>query len=203
MKSGIVANVVRDVDRFAANEFLHDYFGRLHEATALTPAIVDRLLETRKLWLATKEQGGKVVFVGNGGSAGIASHLAIDLAKNGNVPAACFNDGGMITCLANDYGFDNWIRHAVRQNCSSLDTLVAISSSGASKNILNAVEEALERGLKVVTLSGFKSGNPLSHTGHVNFWVNSRAYNIVETVHQFLMMSVIDMIIGNAEYPAS
>jgi hypothetical protein len=55
----------------------------------------------------------------------------------------------------------------------------------------------------VITLSGMSADNPLRKLGDVNYWADSRSYNIVETAHQFWMMAVIDLIIGRAEYPAS
>ncbi len=183
--------------------FLTDYFARLQEANALGDSLMDKVAATRDAFTAAKEAGGKVAIVGNGGSAGIAAHIAIDLAKNGRVPAVCFNDAAQITCLANDYGFENWLAHAVRMNLRKGDVLVAISSSGKSPNILNAVGAARDLGLSVVTLSGFLPDNPLRALGDINFWADSRAYNIVETVHQFWLMSVIDLIIGKAEYAAS
>lgn len=184
-------------------QFLTDYFDRLTRVNALDDGLVEKIAATRDIFLAVKQQGGRVAVIGNGGSAGIASHIAIDLAKNGKVPATCFNDGAQITCLANDYGFENWLAHAVRMNLRAGDALVAISSSGKSPNILNGVKAAKELGLKVVTLSGFLPENPLRALGDVNFWADSRAYNIVETAHQFWLMSVIDLIIGKAEYSAN
>ncbi|WP_027574044.1 SIS domain-containing protein [Bradyrhizobium sp. WSM1743] len=183
--------------------FLDDYVGRLHRATALDDDVLAGISATRALWLRTREQGGRVIFIGNGGSSGIASHLAIDLSKNAAVPALCFSDASMMSCLANDYGFDDWIAHAVRLNACAGDCLVAISSSGRSKNILNAVAQARTMKLDVITLSGMSADNPLRDLGDVNFFVDSRSYNIVETTHQFWMMAAIDLVIGRAEYPAS
>ena len=183
--------------------FLADYFERLRQVNVLDADLVAAIAATRDMFAAAKQAGGKVAVIGNGGSAGIAAHIAIDLAKNGKVTAVCFNEAAQITCLANDYGFENWLAHAVHMNLRSGDVLVAISSSGKSPNILNAVKAARELGLKVVTLSGFLPDNPLRQTGDVNFWADSRAYNIVETAHQFWLMSVIDLIIGKAEYSAN
>ena len=183
--------------------FLDDYVGRLHRVITVDADVCAQITATRAIWLETRERGGRVTFIGNGGSAGIASHLAIDLAKNAGVPATCFNDASAITCLANDYGYEEWLAHAVRLNARPADCLVAISVSGRSKNILNAVAKARDMELKVVTLSGMTSDNPLRSLGDVNYWVDSRSYNIVETAHQFWMMAVIDLIIGRAEYPAS
>jgi phosphoheptose isomerase len=144
-----------------------------------------------------------VIFIGNGGSAAIASHLAIDLSKNASLPAICFSDASLMTCLANDFGFEQWLAQALRINARAGDCLVAISSSGRSKNILNAVAQARAMQLEVITLSGMSADNPLRALGDLNFWVDSNSYNIIETAHQFWMMAVIDLIIGRAEYPAS
>lgn len=182
--------------------FLADYFGLLHAGAQLSEALVADLAFIRDMWLETNRAGGKIIFLGNGGSAGIASHLAIDLSKNGGLTATCFNDAAMLTCLANDYGYEHMFAHAVRIYGGPNDTVVAISSSGKSPNILNACDMAKSMGMKLVTLSGMSPTNPLRTKGDVNLWLESRAYNIVETIHQFWMMSVIDLIIGTAEYPA-
>lgn len=183
--------------------FLDDYIGRLHRVITTDDALFAQIAATRATWLRTRERGGRVIFIGNGGSAGIASHLTIDLSKNAAIPSLCFNDASLITCLANDYGFEAWISHAVRLNARAEDCLVAISSSGRSKNIINAVAMAREIGLEVITLSGMSADNPLRKLGDINYWADSRSYNIVETAHQFWMMAVIDLIIGRPEYAAS
>jgi D-sedoheptulose 7-phosphate isomerase len=190
-------------ERVDDRSFLEDYVRRLHCATAVDEDVFARIGAVRTTWLRTRERGGRVVFIGNGGSAGIASHLATDLSKNGGVPALCFSDASLMTCLANDFGFDQWLAHALRLNARTGDCLVAISSSGRSKNILNAVAQARRMKLDVITLSGMKADNPLRRLGAVNFWVDSHSYNIVETTHQFWMMAAIDLIVGDAEYPAA
>ena len=187
----------------ADQSFLDDYFGRLLRHIGPNAELFDQIARTRDLLLDMRERGGKAIIVGNGGSSGIASHLAIDLAKNGKVPANCFGDAAQITCLANDYGFENWLAAAIRMNGKPDDALIAISSSGKSANILNGVAAAREMGMSVVTLSGFSADNPLRQRGDINFWIDSKAYNIVETAHQFWMMSVIDLIIGRAEYSSN
>ena len=164
---------VRD-DQTVADEkaFIDDYVGRLHRATAVDDDVVAGISATRAIWLRAREQGGRVIFIGvfiigNGGSAGIASHLAIDLTKNASVPALCFSDASMMSCLANDFGFEDWIAHALRLSARAGDCLVAISSSGQSKNILRAVEQARTMRLDVITLSGMNADNPLRELGDI------------------------------------
>ena len=74
-----------------------------------------------------------------------------------------------------------------------------ISSSGASPNVVTAARRARERGLTVVTLSGFDSANPLRALGDLNLWVNSRSYNIVETTHQSWLLAGLDHILSKGE----
>ena len=86
--------------------------------------------------------GNKLVFFGNGGSAAIASHMGTDYSKNGNVRALALNDSSMLTCLGNDLGFDRVFAKQIDLHARSDDVVVAISSSGSSANILNAVQGA-------------------------------------------------------------
>ena len=115
------------------------------------------------------DAGNKIMFVGNGGSAGICSHLAIDFSKNGGLRAMAFNDPSALTCLGNDLGYENVFAKQVEFHGRGGDLLVAISSSGRSPNILNAVKAARKINCKVVTFSGFTEDNSLRSVGDVNF----------------------------------
>ncbi len=138
----------------------------------------------------------KVMFVGNGGSAGIAGHMAIDFSKNGGVRSLTFNDASSLTCLGNDLGYDQVFAKQVEMLGAEGDVLIAISSSGESKNILNAVNAARARGCFVVTLSGFSAGNALRKAGDVNFFVEAGAYGFVETAHQAILHAILDTAMG-------
>jgi len=170
--------------------------------TALFSDNTAELTAIKNLWIKTKEQGGKVIFAGNGGSAAMASHLAVDLTKNGKLRAINFNEADLITCFANDYGYDNWVARAIDHYHDANDSVVLISSSGQSKNIINAAVYAKKMNLPVVTFSGFKSDNPLRQLGDINIWVDSRAYNIIEMSHHIWLLAIVDLIIGSAEYSA-
>jgi D-sedoheptulose 7-phosphate isomerase len=136
------------------------------------------------------------MFIGNGGSAGIASHLAIDYSKNGSLRAMAFNDAAALTCLSNDLGYDRVFSEQIALHARPGDLLVAISSSGASANILNAVKTARAAGVSIVTLSGFSPENPLRRTGDVNFFVRSNAYGFVEVAHLAVCHAVLDIELG-------
>ena len=116
-------------------------------------------------------QGNKIIFAGNGGSAEIASHMATDYSKNGGLRAWAMNDGSMLTCLANDYGYEQVFSKQIEFHGRSGDVLVAISSSGQSANILAAVSAARKLGCTVLTLSGFKPDNALRKTGDMNLYL--------------------------------
>jgi D-sedoheptulose 7-phosphate isomerase len=140
--------------------------------------------------------GNKIIFVGNGGSAGIASHLAIDFSKNGGLRSLAFNDASALTCLGNDLGYENVFAKQLDFHARPGDLLIAISSSGKSPNILNAVKAARAHGCKVVTFSGFTEANDLRKSGDVNFYVRSGEYGFVEVAHLALCHAVLDIDMG-------
>ena len=122
--------------------------------------------------------------------------------KNAKIPSISFNDPSIITCYANDFGFERWMSKTIELSITKKDVIVLISSSGRSQNILNAAKIANKKKIKLITLSGMSRKNKLRKMGIVNFWVRSNSYNVIETAHQFYMMAVIDLIIGKAEYKA-
>jgi D-sedoheptulose 7-phosphate isomerase len=142
--------------------------------------------------------GHKLMFIGNGGSAGIASHMAIDYSKNGGLRSQAFNDGAALTCLGNDLGYDQVFAKQIEMHGRPGDVLIAISSSGRSPNILNAVAAARAGGIFVATLSGFDADNPLRRSGDVNLYIASHEYGFVEIGHAALCHAVLDLsIIGD------
>jgi D-sedoheptulose 7-phosphate isomerase len=143
---------------------------------------------------AAAAAGRKVILAGNGASAAIASHVAVDLTKCSGIRAVNFNEADLITCLANDYGYENWMARAIEFYGDPGDVAVLISSSGASKNVVTAAPAARARGLRVVTLTGFAADNPLRALGDLNLWVDSRSYNVVETTHQSWLLGVVDCL---------
>lgn len=144
-----------------------------------------------------KEQtnsGKKVIFIGNGGSAAIASHMAIDFWKNGGMKALAFNDSSLLTCVSNDFGYSHVFEKPIEMFAEEGDILFAISSSGKSENILRGVKAARSKKCKIITLSGFKDGNPLKKEGDYNFYVSSQEYGPVEVIHQFICHCILDVL---------
>lgn len=140
--------------------------------------------------------GNKLIFVGNGGSAGISSHMATDYSKNGDVRAMALNDVSMVTCLGNDLGYDRIFAKQIELYARPDDLLIAISSSGRSANILNAVKAARAAECAVVTFSGFTPDNPLRRLGDLNFYINSDRYGFVEIGHLTICHAILDFICG-------
>ena len=145
---------------------------------------------------ATHAAGNKLIFVGNGGSAAIASHMATDYSKNGGVRSLALNDASMLTCLGNDLGYDRVFAKQIELHARSGDLVIAISSSGRSANILNAVEAAAAAGCTVATMSGFTPDNPLRRQGEWNFYVASDRYGFVEIGHLTICHAVLDFLCG-------
>jgi len=141
-------------------------------------------------------EADRLLFIGNGGSAGIASHMAIDWTKNGKKPALAFNDCASLTAIGNDLGFDKVFSFPISMHGRRSDLLFAISSSGQSQDILDAVYAARANGISVVTFSGFLSNNPLRREGMINFYVPSFDYGLVECCHLILNHDILNAAIG-------
>jgi D-sedoheptulose 7-phosphate isomerase len=141
--------------------------------------------------------GGKIFFIGNGGSAAIASHMAIDFWKNIGIEAVSFSDSSLLTCISNDFGYDYVFAKPIEFFANKKDVLVSISSSGKSKNILKAVTVAKSKGVCVITLSGFDKNNPLCSKGACNFYVPASEYGLVEVAHQYICHYIADILMKN------
>ena len=167
------------------------------------PTIPDLLTRLKDRIAAARDAGRKIMLAGNGASASIASHLATDFSKQGGVRAMAFNDANLITALGNDCGYENWIAKALDFYADQDDVLILISSSGKSPNVVKAAHHAKKLGLYVAVFTGFDQDNPLGAAADLNFWVDSRSYNIVECTHMIWLTAVVDLLIGSSEYSVS
>ena len=181
--------------------FIKDYLNR-YKSSLFETDVSHELIKIKEMLLEIKNNGKKVIIAGNGGSAAMASHVAVDFTKQGGVRTVNFNEADLITCFANDYGYEHWVAKAVEFYGDEGDMVILISSSGSSANMVNAAKTAKKLDLSVITFTGFVSDNPLKQEGILNFWLDSKAYNIVENTHQIWLLMVCDMIIGDAEYSA-
>ncbi len=144
-----------------------------------------------------KENGSRVFFVGNGGSAAIASHMTADFMKNGGMNTVGLYDSSVITCMGNDYAYEYIFSKQLEFLVQNGDLLIAISSSGNSMNIVNAIKTAKEAGAEVITFTGFDEDNKCSRMGKLNIYVPCHKYGQVETVHSLILQQVVDLLMEN------
>jgi D-sedoheptulose 7-phosphate isomerase len=170
---------------------------------------LDEGLERAVSILTTQTRTGlKVMFIGNGASAAIGSHQALDYWKNGGMRAVTFNDLALLTAISNDYSYSEVFEKPIEMFADAGDVLLAISSSGKSENILRGADAGRRTGCRVITLSGFRPDNPLRSRGELNFYVPSMSYGHVEVTHMALSHTLVDTIIerrnlGGGQRPPS
>lgn len=176
------------------NKFILNYIDEFISIISDVKSQSDKLNNIFETLLKFQNKNNVHIF-GNGGSASIASHFSMDLTNNSKIKCFNYNDPTLITCYANDFKFENWISRIVQKYGNKNDLLVLISSSGESKNMLNALKEARKKKFyKVITFTGFNKNNSLKKKGDINLWVNSRSYNVIENSHQFYLLMLVDMI---------
>ena len=142
--------------------------------------------------LSVRLSGAKIMVIGNGGSAAIASHMQNDLCKAVGVRSIVFNEQPLLTAMSNDEGYERVFEGPIQLWANSEDILIAVSSSGKSENILRAARAGLDKGARLITLSGFDPDNPLRKMGELNFHVESGSYGYVEIVHTALAHYITD-----------
>ncbi len=120
-----------------------------------------QLEQTASMVREAHQSGKKLIVVGNGGSAAMASHVTVDCTKAAGIRAINFNEADLLTCFANDYGYERWVEKALEFYADPGDLAILISSSGKSPNMLNGAEKAKAMGLSLITVSGFSADNPL------------------------------------------
>tara|TARA_Y100001970_G_scaffold15871_1_gene17871 strand:+ start:55472 stop:56071 length:600 start_codon:yes stop_codon:yes gene_type:complete len=194
-------NSEKRINKMEDQKFINDYLNR-YKISLFETDVEEEAIKMKELLLNVKDNGKKVIVAGNGGSAAMASHVAVDFTKQGGIRTVNFNETDLITCFANDYGYEYWVQKAVEFYGDKDDLLILISSSGTSRNMINAAKIAKSLGIYVVTFTGFTPNNPLKEEGELNFWLDSKAYNVVENTHQIWLLMICDLIIGNAEYSA-
>jgi len=188
MREGILQYFEKLAALFSSVEVTDRHRGRMELSKGL--------LAATELIVTQTGLGRKVMFIGNGGSAAIASHQAVDYWKNGGMRAIAFNDSSLLTCIGNDFGYPQVFVKPVEMFADAGDVLVAISSSGRSENILSAVNAARKKECKVITMSGFAADTPLRLRGDLNFYVVSDSYGHVEIVHLTLCHCILDTIMS-------
>ena len=163
------------------------------------PVALDEGLDAlARLWAplsGSRHSARSVHWIGNGGSAAVASHMSQDLMNTCGIRSHTFNDASMITCVSNDYGFERVFRRPLAVAGRAGDVLMAISSSGMSKNVVEAARAGREMGMSVATFSAFSPDNHLHGLGaELSFHTPTRVYGHAELAHEAMLHAVIDML---------
>ena len=181
--------------------FLKNYFTSLKKLLDNDKYLKD-LISVKDILKATHSNGKKTMIFGNGGSAAIASHFSVDMTKNAKVRCTNYNESDLLTCFSNDFGYERWVEKAIDFYGDEGDSLILISAGGNCPNMINGANQARKKKIeKIIRFTGNSEDNKLKKLGDINFWVNSKAYNHIENVHQILLLSLVDLIIGKTEYP--
>lgn len=166
---------------------ISDGLGKLLDVEAGIGGVLDLLRDVRA-------RAGTLYLVGNGGSAAVAAHSVTDFVNVAGLRATTLHESSLLTCMANDYGYENAFARMLKTLARPGDALIAISSSGNSRNIRNAASGIRELGGSAITLSGFAPDNALRALGDVNVWLDSRDYGMVEIGHQFVLHNLADRL---------
>lgn len=165
--------------------------------------LFEELDAAKALFLDVNAASGKLIMAGNGAGAAIAAHAATDLSKQAGLSALALTDASLITALANDKGYENWVSAALEYYSSSRDAFVCVSVSGESPNLVNAARYARQEGMPVVSFTGKNADNSLRQLSDIGFFIDSKGYNIVEGIAMIWLTSIVDMIVGKAVYSVS
>ncbi len=154
----------------------------------------DDAFSTLMKWIIRcRESRQRVYFAGNGASASMASHFSTDLAKIGNVPTEIFTDCALITATGNDMGYEQTFAYPLGQRMVANEVLVAISSSGNSPNVVEAIKAARALAGRVVTFSAMSSDNTIRGLGDLNFYIPAYSYGVAESGHAVILHHLIDL----------
>jgi len=141
---------------------------------------------------------GRIFLIGNGGSCSIVEHICNDLCKRCNKRAYTLSNTALITCYSNDYGYEHvYDTFLKNEQINENDILIAISSSGRSKNILNAIDVAEKNIATIFTISGFDGFKVHLHQSQYekikyDIHINSFNYGEVEMVTEILLHSIVE-----------
>ena len=174
-------------NKFLLKHYLNNYIDLINE---LDIKKIDHFFELIK----KIKKNNKVLIFGNGAGAAISSHVASDLTNSSGVRALSFDNSAHITCFANDYGFDNWIKKTLQHHYIHGDLVILLSASGNSKNMLVAANYCNEKKINFFSITGFQKNNKLNKLSKNTMWINSKSYNHVETIQQLILLSLVDRL---------
>jgi len=181
------------------NPLITQHYAELVQAVAEAKASLAEIDCCAQLIADTLMAGKKVLAAGNGGSAADALHLCEELVgryKNNRcaLPAICLAaDGTTLTCIGNDFGFDQVFARQVEALGAEGDVLVLFTSSGNSANLLLALKEAKKRGMRTVILSG-RGGGKLKGLADAEWLVPSTIGARVQELHSWALHVILEVV---------
>lgn len=171
-----------------ANQIIQQSLRAHAETVAQLDALVPDIARLAELVQASLARGGKILFMGNGGSAADSQHLAAEFVgrfqkeRRGLAAIALSTDTSILTSVGNDYGFEHIFSRQVEALCRPEDVLIGISTSGNSANVLRAIKVGHEIGAKTVALTG-EGGGKLGEICDLTLAMPSRVTARVQEAH--------------------
>ncbi len=172
------------------NIYYLNYIKKINKAFA--DINFDKVVKLEKL--IKKSKKNKILIFGNGAGAAIASHFANDLSNTAKIKTLSFDNSAHLTCFANDYGYENWVKKTIEIFAEKNDLIILLSASGRSKNMINAAKYCKIKKINFFSITGFIKSNELNKVSENFIWIDSKSYNQVELSQLFVLLSVIDKI---------
>ena len=179
------------------------WFHKLSDAIEHSQIMAKHLIVTHSLAFkqfqtylnTTRNRRGTIWLIGNGGSAATCTHIAQDIMNRLSVRTETLSAGPMLTCLSNDYSFEECFLQPLQTYARAGDILIAISCSGESKNILNAANYVRSKGIHLITLSAMKNNNSLNTLeADLGFWVPTDSFGIAEVAHHAILHNYVETL---------
>ena len=183
---------MRSIIEFEFNE-------HLKTSKVTMESISDSLEIAAKLCIDSLQSGGKILIFGNGGSAADAQHIAAELVgrykleRKGLPAIALTTDTSVLTAIGNDFGYDRVFERQVEALANHGDVIIAISTSGRSKNVVRALNVAREIGCKTIGLSG-QDGGEMNSLCDVNLVVPSEDTARIQEIHIVIGHTICHLI---------
>lgn len=176
-------------------KYFNNYYSELND-------LLSKVSVTNKNKEISIEEGLKIVkqklkknnvyLIGNGGSSSNCDHISNDFSKILNAKSINLYGTGVFTCYANDYGFENVFSEQIKTIGNKNDTLICLSCSGESKNIINAINIAKKKSIFTITLTGINKNNRARKKGDINFFISGKSYGLIEIAHLTLLHYLVE-----------
>lgn len=176
-----------------------EFFSHIDTAEATLKALVGDIQKASEIMIDALKNGNKIMLCGNGGSAADAQHFAAELSgryledRDAIACVALTTDTSALTAIGNDFGFEFIFSRQVESLAKSGDVLLAISTSGNSQNVINAINVAKSKNCKVIGLSG-KDGGKMNDCLDLNIIIPSSSTPRIQEMHLLIEHILCNLI---------